>query len=89
VPRLVITHGVVDVDRWLSFSQERAGNVASMGGRNVVDLVAQDGSNVVVVSADVDDVAALLAGLASPPPELAEVMERHGVVMPMTIFVEK
>jgi hypothetical protein len=60
-----------------------------MGGRNVVDLVAQDGSNVVVVSADVDDVAALLAGLASPPPELAEVMERHGVVMPMTIFVEK
>jgi hypothetical protein len=60
-----------------------------MGGRNIIDMVARDGSNLVLVGADVDDVDALLEGLASAPPELQEVMERHGVIMPFTVFVEK
>jgi hypothetical protein len=84
-----MTHNVVDVDKWLSFSEERAGAVTSMGGRNVLDMVARDGSNLVLVSADVDDADALVAAIESAPPELQEVMQRHGVIMPFTTFVEK
>jgi hypothetical protein len=29
------------------------------------------------------------AALASPPPELAAAMERHGVIPPLTVFIEK
>ena len=89
MPRMVITHGVVDVDTWLQFKSERATSVAAMGGANAVDLVALDGSNAVAVAADVDDVAAMMAGLASPPPELAAVMEKHGVLPPLVAYVEK
>ena len=89
MPRMVITHGVVDVDTWLQFKSERADSVAAMGGANAVDLVAHDGSNAVAVAADVDDVAAMMAGLASPPPELAAVMEKHGVLPPLVAYVEK
>jgi hypothetical protein len=87
--RMVITHGVVDIDRWLEGKDERAGAVASMGGSNVTDYVAQDGSNAVAVGADVADIETVLAGLASAPPELQDAMERHGVLPPMTVYVEK
>lgn len=89
VPRMVITHNVVDANKWLSFKEERAGAIGSMGGSNVVDFVAQDGSNAVAIGADIDDVEAMLAGLASAPPELQAAMEKHGVLMPMTYYVEK
>jgi hypothetical protein len=86
---MVITHGVVDVENWLSFKAERAETIADMGGLNAVDLVAEDGSNAVAIIADVDDPAAVLAALASPPAELGEAMGRHGVVPPLTTYVEK
>jgi hypothetical protein len=89
MPRMIITHNVVDVDNWLSFKEERAGAIAAMGGSNEVDYAAQDGSNAVAIAADVEDVAAVLAGLASPPPELGAAMERHGVVPPVTVYIEK
>jgi len=89
MPRMVVTHGVVAVDEWLSFKAERAEAIASMGGLNAVDLVAQDGSNAVAILSDVDDPAGVLAALASPPAELAAAMERHGVVPPLTIYIEK
>jgi len=89
MPKMIITHNVVDVDTWLSFKEERAGAIAAMGGSKVVDHVAQDGSNAVALSANVEDVAAVLAGLASPPPELHAAMERHGVLAPLTVYVEK
>lgn len=89
MPRMVITHGVVDVENWLSFKAERAETIADMGGLNAVDLVAEDGSNAVAIIADVDDPAAVLAALASPPAELGEAMGRHGVVPPLTTYVEK
>jgi hypothetical protein len=60
-----------------------------MGGLNAVDLVAQDGSNAVAIIGDVEDPAAVLAALASPPAELGAAMERHGVVPPLTIYIEK
>ena len=89
VPRIVITHDVADVDTWLKFKSERSGAVNGMGGRHVVDHVAHDGTNRVAVSAEIDDVEPMLAAIASPPPELLGTMERHGVVPPLTVYVER
>ncbi len=86
--KMIITHDVDDVTTWLSFKDERAGAISSMGGTQVVDHVANDGGNSVAISADVDDVAAVLAVLASPPPELGDAMARHGVKPPLRIYVE-
>jgi hypothetical protein len=54
-----------------------------------VDCVAPDGSNTVAVSANLDDVEAMQAAMASPPPELQALMESHGVRPPIAIYVEK
>jgi hypothetical protein len=89
MPKMVITHNVADVDTWLSFKQERAESIVAVGGRNPFDLPAQDGSNAVAVMADADDPAAVMAALASPPPEVAAAMQRHGVQPPLTIYIEK
>ena len=89
MPKMVITHGVVDVGNWLSFKAERAEAIAGMGGLNAVDLVAEDGSNAVAIIGDADDPAAVMAALASPPADLGEAMERHGVVPPLKIYIEK
>ncbi|HZM55444.1 MAG TPA: hypothetical protein VFC03_10510 [Acidimicrobiales bacterium] len=89
MPKMVITHSVVDVGNWLSFKAERADAIAAMGGGNVVDLVADDGSNAVAITGDVDDPAAMMEAITSPPPELGAAMERHGVVPPLTVYIEK
>jgi len=41
----------------------------------------------VAVSAEVEDVDALMAVLSSPPPEVAAILENHGVVPPLKVFV--
>jgi hypothetical protein len=89
VPKLVITHDVVDVDAWLNFKSERADAIGGMGGTQVVDHVAQDGSKRVAVSAEIDDVDTFTAAIASPPPELLAAMERHGVIQPLTAYIER
>jgi len=89
MPKMVITHGVADVETWLSFKSERAGHIAAMGGLNAVDLVAEDGSNAVAIIADVADPAAVLAVLASPPADLGDAMGRHGVMPPLMTYIEK
>lgn len=86
MPRIVITHAIQDVDRWLQGKAERA--AALPGATNVTDLVALDGSKQASVSFDIDDVDALTAMLASMPPEVAAQAESHGVIMPMTVYVE-
>ena len=87
--KVILTHAVEDVERWLSFKGERADSIGAMGGSNVVDHVAADGSKNVAISMDVADVGAFQAGLASPPPELAAAMQRHGVIPPVTAHVEQ
>ncbi len=89
MPKIVVTHNVVDVGKWLEFKSERAAAIGGLGGTNVVDHVGPDGSNIVAVAAEVNDVEALTEALSSPPPEVAAVMERHGVVAPLVIFVER
>ena len=85
--RILITHDVKDVERWLQGKAERA--AAFPGGGSVTDLVAMDGSNRTAVLTEVDDLDAFKAFVASPPPETAGLAESHGVVMAsLTVYVE-
>jgi hypothetical protein len=83
MPKVVFTHAVVDTDRWLKGKADRD----ALGG-NVVDYVAEDGSNNIAISVDVDDLPALQAMLASPPPEIQAQMDEHGVVPPIMTYIE-
>ena len=88
MPKIVVTHGVVDVDRWLKGKAGRAGAIESASGRNVTDFVAEDGSNNIAITFDTADVDAVRALLAAPPPEVLTLMEEHGVVPPLTAYIE-
>jgi hypothetical protein len=88
MPKVVVTHSVADVAVWLSHASERAGAIGQLGGTNIVDHVAQDGSTTVAISAQIEDIDTFVATLSSPPPEMAEVMQSHGVQPPLTIYVE-
>ena len=87
MPKVVVTHAVADIERWLEGKAERAAAIESGSGSNVVDYVAQDGSNSVAVTADVEDLGALRAMLASPQPDVLATMEAHGVIPPFTAYV--
>ena len=89
MPKVVITHGVQDMDIWLKGKSERAEAIGAMGGVNVVDYPAVDGGNTVAITFDTSDVDNVMATLASPPAEMAAAMERHGVVPPLAVYVEK
>jgi hypothetical protein len=88
MPRVVITHAVEDLERWLQGKAERAAAIESGTGSNVTDYVARDGTNNIAVTADVSDLESLQSMLASPPADLVAVMEAHGVVQPITAYVE-
>jgi hypothetical protein len=88
MPKMVITHAVVDIERWL---QGKADRVAIIGpyATDVTDHVAADGSNNIAITADIHDMAGLQALMTSPSPEDAAAEERHGVIQPMTVYIEK
>lgn len=86
MPRMVITHAVVDVERWLKGKAERAAAIGA-AGTNVTDYVAMDGSPNVAITADADDMDGAEALLSSPPPAAAQ-MEAHGVLPPVVAFIE-
>lgn len=88
MPKVVITHRVEDIDRWLQGKAQREAAIESGTGSNVTDYVAHDGSNAVAITADVSDPAAMQAMLASPPPEVLAAMQAHGVVQPIAAYVE-
>src|SRR2546423_11286796 len=60
MPKVVFTHAVVDIDSWLKGKADRDAAL----GSNVVDYVAEDGSNNIAISAEVDDLASMQAMLA-------------------------
>ena len=76
MPRVVITHAVADVERWLAGKAERAS--ALPGATNVTDLVAIDGSDHAAVAFDIDDLDALRSMLSAMPPDIAAQAESHG-----------
>ena len=88
MPKVVITHAVQDIERWLQGKAERAEAIESGTGSNVTDYVAQDGSNNIAITADVADLEAMKSMLAAPPPEVVARMEAHGVVQPLTVYIE-
>jgi hypothetical protein len=88
MPKVVITHAVQEIDRWLAGHAERAAAIESGTGSNVTDYVAADGSNNIAITADVADIDALTAMLASPAPEVLARMEEHGVVQPITAYIQ-
>jgi hypothetical protein len=88
MPKVVLTHSVEDVERWLTGKEERAAALGAAGS-NVTDHVAMDGSNNIAVTVDVHEMDAVQAMLASPPPELLDAMQRHGVIPPITVYVER
>jgi hypothetical protein len=88
MPKIVITHAVVDVERWLNGNAERAAVVGAYA-THVTDYGAMDGSNNIAVTADVHNLAGAQATMASPWPEQAATGERHGVINPITVFIEK
>ena len=88
MPKVVITHAVQDIDRWLQGSAQRAAAIESGTGSNVRDYVAQDGSKNIAITADVADAAAMQSMLASPPADVVAAMEAHGVVQPIALYVE-
>ncbi len=88
MPKMVITHAVADIERWLNGKDERASVIGAFG-TNVTDHVATDGSNKIAITADIHDVAGAQAMMASPAAETAAAMERHGVIPPLTVYIEK
>ena len=85
---MILTHAVTDIERWLEGKAERAAAIESGSGSNVQDYVAADGSTNIAITADVADVEAIKAMLASPPPEVLDRMEAHGVVPPIAAYIE-
>ena len=88
MPRVVITHAVAEIDRWLEGKAERAAAIESGSGSDVTDYVAENGSKSVAITAEVADLEAMKAMLASPPPDVLARMEEHGVLPPITAYVE-
>jgi len=88
MPKVVIAHAVQEINRWLEGKEERAAAIESGTGSNVTDYVAQDGRNNIAITADVADVDAMKSMLAAPPAEVVDRMEAHGVVQPITLYIE-
>ena len=86
MPKVVFTHAVRDVDLWASKHSDRV-QAFSAWGSNVVDHVNADGSKSVGVSVDVHDMAGMQAAMQTAEMDAAKVA--HGVLEPVTVFVEK
>jgi hypothetical protein len=85
MPRVVITHAVKDRTHWASKHAERVAAFAPWG-TNVVDHFNNDDPSRVAVSVDVHDLAAMAEAIASPEIEAAK--HAHGVVDPLSIYIE-
>jgi hypothetical protein len=88
MPRMVVTHPVVEIERWLQGKAERAA-IIGLYATHATDRVAADGSNNVAITADIHDMAGLQALMDSPSPEDAAAEERHGVSQPFTVYIGK
>jgi hypothetical protein len=88
MPKVVMTHNVVEIERWLKGKHERVAAMAAYAS-DVTDHVAMDGSNQVAITADIHDLAGAQAMMASPPADVAAQAERHGVLPPITVYVER
>ena len=85
MPRMVATHAVKDVKNWAAKGDERVEMMAPFA-TEIVSYVAADGSNKVAVSANIHDMAGMMAMMQTP--ESAAAMESHGVIPPVVFHLE-
>jgi len=86
--KIVVTAAVKDVEAWLKFKPEMVAQMAAVASDGT-SYVAMDGSNQVASTWDVPDMAAFQAAQTAVSPEMAEAMERYGMIPPVTIYIEK
>ena len=88
MPKIVVTAAVKDVEAWLKFKPQLIAQVSAVASDGT-SYVAMDGSNRVATTWDVPDMAAFQAAQSATSPEMAAAMESHGMIPPVTIYVEK
>jgi hypothetical protein len=85
MPRVVLTHAVSDVEAWASYKSERAAFFADFA-TDIVDYLPTDGGSTIAVSANVHDMDGLQAALETP--EAIALEEHHGVIPPISTFID-
>ena len=88
MPKIVVTAAVKDVEAWLEFKPQLIAHLAAVASDGTSYVVA-DGSNRVATTWDVPDMAAFQAAQTAGSPEMTAAMERHGMIPPMTVYIEK
>lgn len=86
--KLILTHPVFDIERWLKGKEERVTAFSSFA-KNVTDHVALDGSNNVAISADTDDIMGAQAMMDWASAEAASQARSRGIRLPMMVYIEK
>ena len=88
MPKIVVTAAIKDVEAWLKFKPELIAQMSAVASDGT-SYVAMDGSNRVATTWDVPDLQAFQAAQTAVSPEMAEAMERYGMIPPVTVYVEK
>jgi hypothetical protein len=88
MPKIVVTAAVKDVEAWLKFKPEFVAQMSAVASDGS-SYVATDGSNRVASTWDVPDMEAFQAAQTAASPEMAEAMERYGMIPPVTVYIEK
>jgi hypothetical protein len=86
--KIVVTAAVKDVEAWLRFKPDLVAQMSAVASDGT-SYVTTDGSNRVATTWDVPDLQAFQAAQSAASPEMAEAMERYGMIPPVTIYVEK
>jgi redox-regulated HSP33 family molecular chaperone len=86
MPKIVVTAAVKDVEAWLKFKPEMIAQMSAVASDGT-SYVAMDGR--VASTWDVPDLEAFQAAQTAVSPEMAEAMERYGMIPPVTVYVEK
>ena len=88
MPKIIVTAAVKDVEAWLQFKADMTAALSAVASDGS-SYVAMDGSTQVASTWDVPDMAAFQAAQTAVSPEMAEAMERYGMIPPVTIYIEK
>ena len=88
--RVVVTHAVEDVQRWLNGKAARAAAIESGSGSDPAPTTSPrtGATTSPSLAENVSDLAAMGAMLSSPSPEVMAAMQEHGVVPPFTVYIE-
>lgn len=81
--KILATHEVANLEKWKTFNSERRENLGAFADE-ISEYVDPNGGNIVAVAMTVHDPDGLEAFLQSAA--CAAIMERHGVIQPLTIL---